>query len=362
MGFMRPAQIITSIALGVGAIAPLGWALKLRKDLHEREEHITALLNQLQRVYELPEVSTALQVPGHIGVVMNPHKEELVEVLAAVRHAAYLLGVESVEHYPTQEDDPGVQASRDALNDGASLVIAAGGDGTVRAVAEALVDTEADLGIIPVGTGNLLARNLNLPYNDIERCVGLALQGTTRAIDTIDLTVERTDESVLTSTFVVIAGAGIDAEIMSDTRDGIKQAAGWLAYGEAGMRKLPGKRKPIWVSIDDQPARRSKVRSVMIANCGMLQGGIRMVPHASIYDGLLDVMLLAPRNLWDWARVALNAISKNHAPLRAVDTMQGQKCVIELAEPMISQQDGDATGTARRITATVNPGSLRVRC
>ena len=111
-----------------------------------------------------------------IGIVFNPSKGETDALKAAVAAEVEL----PVTWHETSVDDPGVSATRDALDAGADLVIAAGGDGTVRAVAEHLADSgaTAELGIVPLGTGNLLARNLGIPLGDIS-AVGHCATGST---------------------------------------------------------------------------------------------------------------------------------------------------------------------------------------
>ncbi|MPZ04359.1 sphingosine kinase, partial [Micrococcus luteus] len=128
----------------------------------------------------------------------------------------------------TQEDDPGTAMARQALDAGARLVIAAGGDGTVRTVAEQLAGTDVALGVVPLGTGNLLARNLDLPINDVEQCLRIAVGGRQRRIDTVDVRFTHEDGRVTRQTFTVIGGAGYDADIMGDTKDELKSLAGWL--------------------------------------------------------------------------------------------------------------------------------------
>ncbi len=116
-----------------------------------------------------------------IGIVWNPAKTEKDDLVAALPDDPDL----SVSWYETEEDDPGKSAAEQAIADGAEVVIAAGGDGTVRAVAGHLAETGAnvDLGIVPLGTGNLLARNLEVPLNDLEAAMDRAITGTPQSID-----------------------------------------------------------------------------------------------------------------------------------------------------------------------------------
>ena len=121
----------------------------------------------------------------------------------------------------------------------------------MRAAAKVLVNTQVQMAIIPTGTGNLLARNLALPINDVQACTYIAFNGQVRPIDVISLDMVHEDGSRHAYVSTVIAGAGFDAEIMHSTSDRLKAAAGWLAYTEAGMRKLRGKRYPVAVTTAD---------------------------------------------------------------------------------------------------------------
>src|SRR5699024_12536785 len=96
---------------------------------------------------------------------------------------------------------------------------------------------------------------------------------------------------------VVIAGAGYDAQIMHSASDRLKAAAGWLAYTEAGVRHLRGKRHAVLVSTDGGEPKRYRVRSAMVANCGYLSGGLNVLPDAVMEGGFLDVSMLDRRHL-----------------------------------------------------------------
>ena len=195
--------------------------------------------------------------------------------------------------FESEPDDPGQGAARRALDAGCDVVIAAGGDGTVRAVAEVLRGTEASLGLIPLGTGNLLARNVEVPLDDIATAAFGAVRGPVRTIDTGSIRLEHVDGSESEHAFLVIAGVGTDADVMDDTNEELKAKVGWLAYSEAGFRHLPGKRKKISIALDGGSEQTRSVRSVLFANCGKLQG-LDLVPEAKIDDGVLDVVGAQP--------------------------------------------------------------------
>lgn len=345
-----------------------GSVTSLKGDVGTLPERMAALTGQIQaldgqvsEIVEAPLVARALDHPRQIALVLNPSKAEADSVRRQIAAAVQEAGLPELTVYETTVEDPGQQMTRDAIADGADVVLAAGGDGTVRFVAEELAGTDAALGLIPLGTGNLLARNLRLPIDNLEACINTAIHGSRRDIDTIDLKLETTDGTTRRHTFLVIAGAGLDAEVMGDTREDLKVKAGWLAYGEAGMRHLPGHRKEISISIDGGAPQRRKVRSVMIANCGELTAGMDFVPEARFDDGLLDVVMLSPRHVGDWIRIAAKTLTKSRGTIPVMETHQATRCRVILHEPMIAQLDGDAIGELRSFDARVRPETLRIQ-
>src|SRR5699024_9101279 len=145
---------------------------------------------------------------NHVGIVWNPSKTEKADLEAALPTQT---GVDITWH-ETEEDDPGKSATQAALDAGAEVIIAAGGDGTVRAIAGHLAEigSSAELGIVPLGTGNLLARNLDVPLNSLGEAMDRAFNGTAREIDMgwVEVTLP---QGMNREPFVVMAGFGIDA-------------------------------------------------------------------------------------------------------------------------------------------------------
>lgn len=360
---MNPLTLVLLVITGltiVGAIVAVVAWLKARDRAVRAETVNRDLSQQLSQAYELPQVASTLGVPNRVALVYNPSKAASEQVLPLVTQACRLFGLPGPKFYETAPEDSGLTAVQQAVDDGAQLVLIAGGDGTVRAAAKVLINTDVQLAIIPTGTGNLLARNLNLPFNDVQECVYIAFNGQVRPIDVVSLDMLYADGTRDNMVSVVIAGAGFDAEIMHSTSDRLKAAAGWLAYTEAGMRKLRGKRNVVTVIPHDGEPKRYRVRSAMLANCGILTGGINMVPDAVIDDGLLDVALLDPRNLYDWARVAAATLVPKHKTTR-VTTLQTRSCKMVFEEPLVAQIDGDPIPATKEIVAETIPRSLQVR-
>ena len=167
------------------------------------------------------------------AVVYNPVKVELDDLRRVVEAEERAAGWEPSLWFETSEDDPGAGQARQALDAGATMVLAAGGDGTVREVAEVLQGTDASLALLPSGTGNLLARNLSLTLNDMEHSVHAAFSGGDRSIDAGLIDIRRADGGHAKHAFLVMAGFGIDAKMLSATDDELKAKVGWLEIGRA---------------------------------------------------------------------------------------------------------------------------------
>lgn len=352
--------LVVAVCAVVGTIVALV-AWRKARDRAKRAEAVNRdLSEQLTQAYELPQVTSTLGVPNRVALVYNPSKSASDQALPLVAQACGLFGLSKPKFYETTLEDSGLSAVQQAVDDGAQLVLIAGGDGTVRAAAKVLVNTDVQMAIIPTGTGNLLARNLNLPFNNVQECIYIAFNGKVRPIDVVSLDVVYEDDTQDNLVSAVIAGAGFDAEIMHSTSDRLKAAAGWLAYTEAGVRKLRGKHHTVTVIPQGGEAKKFRVRSAMIANCGILTGGINMVPEAVIDDGLLDVALLDPRNLVDWLQVAAAALVPKQKATR-VTTFATRSCKMVFEEPLVAQIDGDPIPKTKQIIAETIPRSLQVR-
>ncbi|WP_457964912.1 diacylglycerol kinase family lipid kinase [Arthrobacter sp. D1-29] len=297
-----------------------------------------------------------------VAVVLNPIKARSSEAKAAIERACFAAGWEPPLFFETTIQDPGFSQVQSALDCKPDVVLVGGGDGTVRVVAESLAHTDVAMGLIPLGTGNLLARNVDLDVNDLHANVQTALFGRQRYIDTARMGIEnsRTGHSS-EHAFLVIAGIGMDAEVLADTNDGLKKAVGWLAYTEAGMRHLPGRRKKVSISLDDSAEQVRNIRSVLFANCGLVPGGIDFIPQAMIDDGMLDVVVMSPRSAIGWLAMYGKIIFKHKGNLPIMTMYRSGKVVIKCPEPMPTQLDGDTSGEATKLTVRVEPRSLLVR-
>lgn len=252
----------------------------------------------------------------------------------------------------TTEDDPGVGMCQQAVDDGAGVVFVCGGDGTVMAAVTAMAGGDVPLAILPAGTGNLLARNLDLPINDEAACLRIGIGDRTRAID-VGVIEDRK--------FAVMAGLGFDAAIMRDAPEGLKKAVGWPAYVVSAGKHLRGRGIRVTLTIDGGMPMHRRVRTVVVGNVGKLQGNIPLLPDAKPDDGILDVVVIATRNIVDWARVTGRVMRRAHVPDRRMERFTAKHVLIEASHLQPRQLDGDVIEDSRTMDITVEPGALQVR-
>lgn len=292
------------------------------------------------------------------AVVVNPVKVPDSEFRANVLHLCAEAGWAEPLWLETTEEDPGSGQARQALKEGVDVVMAAGGDGTVRCVAAILAGTGTAMGLVPLGTGNLLARNLGINVADPLKTVKDALAGTESGIDVVRAVLDHGKSEHL---FLVAAGLGYDAVIMGDTVEVFKDRVGWLAYVESGIRNLRPSTVTATVTVDGRAATGRKVRSVMVGNCGQLMGGLQIFPGAVVTDGILDLLILATRGRFGWLGVVAGVFKKGRNRHEAVQSLSGRWAEIALDRPQEFELDGDHAGTATHLKVTVDPLALIIR-
>ena len=256
-----------------------------------------------------PEQPAAAR-PRRLAVVYNPIKGDTTALRAAVvaelvaeRTSAVKTGGAGWSDplwLETTVDDAGQGLTRHAVDEGVDLVIAAGGDGTVRAVAAGLRGSDIPLGIVPFGTGNLLARNLGIPLADLRASIRVALTGLDQPIDVGIAELTRDGGAASAHAFLVMAGIGIDAAMIANTNPQLKKRVGWLAYVDGGLRSLKSRKFQIHYQLPGHHRHSAHVNSILAGNCGLLPGNIELMPDASLDDGELDIALLQPRTLFGW--------------------------------------------------------------
>jgi YegS/Rv2252/BmrU family lipid kinase len=258
----------------------------------------------------------------------------------------------------TTTADPGGGQAAAALAAGADVVLACGGDGTVRHVAQVLAGSGTAMGLLPNGTANLLARNLSIARRNLAQATRTALSGETHAIDVGRVFIDdRAEEHV----FMVMAGMGFDAAIMTGAGHELKARLGSLAYVVSGVRALSDMRASITLAVDGRLQLPRRVRAVIVGNCGRLLGGLVLMPAAKVDDGLLDVVTIGPRGIIGWLAVTARVLSRRRHGHRIVQHWQGRTVIISSETAQQAQLDGDPVGEARGMRMRVDAGALLMR-
>jgi len=287
----------------------------------------------------------------------------------------------AAEFLETTRGDQGLALARQAVAAGAALVVAAGGDGTVRSCAQALAGQPAPgnpapgntvpgntvpgntvpgntvpgntvpLAIVPLGTANLAARALGLPRR-LDAALAVAFRGQQRRIDLAEAD---------GMPYAAMAGMGLDATVVGATPRLLKDRFGWLGYAAAGTARLPGRRHEFTVRLDGGPPLTRRARSVAVGNAGLLPGGFALLPDARLDDGVLDVAILAPAGPAGWGRVAYRVITGSRYDDRRLERHRARRVEIQAGAALPREVDGEVIAPDRTLTIKVRPAALLVR-
>ncbi len=291
-----------------------------------------------------------------LAVIVNPIRIDSDAFRVKVSQSAKTAGWDEPLWFETTADDVGASMSRAAVAAGADVVVAAGGDGTVRVVCAEMAGTGIPVGVVPAGTGNLLARNLGLPLGR-DQALDVILRGQDRAIDLVRIK----GDGLEPTRFAVMAGMGLDAAIMDGAPDALKRRMGWSAYFVSGIRQLRYPAVRVEISVDGGPPAQRRARTVVIGNVGSLTAGIPLLPDARIDDGVLDVVVIAPRQVLGWVSLVWRVLTRHPRVDERLDRFTGRSVVVTAATATPRQLDGDTVGAGTEMRADVEPGVLLVR-
>lgn len=293
--------------------------------------------------------------PRHAAVIVNPTKiTDLAVFRRQVEGECTQRGWEPPMWLETEPDDAGARVAKVARKRKVDLVLVAGGDGTVRTVCASLAETGIPVAILPIGTGNLLARNLGVPL-DLADALDVAFDGRGLSVDIVQLRADNGDPDYS----MVMAGMGLDARIMSETNTDLKKVVGPAAYVMAGLATLNSPPFRAAITIDGGAPIERTPAVALVANVGNVQGQIALVPDAQPDDGLVDLMLASPETVGDWGAIATRVLTRA-ADHPNVERAQARKLVIETEEPVAFQIDGDTIGACTRLDVSVRPKAIRV--
>ncbi len=307
-----------------------------------------------ESVAALDAATQAGQAAQRVFVVLNPMAggSSAADIRAAL--ARHLGEQSALELYETtgQPGEDVVALVRAALERGSELVLAAGGDGTVSEVGEALVGTSVPLGIIPVGTANVFARELGLPLTLDEACALFAGDYATTTVDAM---------KVGEQYFVLQIGVGLDALMIRDTERAAKRRFGRAAYLWTAATQLVGFQPQRFTIMADDQRIRPRASQVLIANGGVL--GVPPLtwgPHIRPNDGKIDVCVVSARTLLDYLGLIWHTLLGQQRRDRNVRYLAAERLIVVSADkPLPVQADGEIIGeTPLRIE--VVPRALRV--
>ena len=254
-----------------------------------------------------------------------------------------------VELVPTTEDDPGSGQTRAAVDGGADIVVACGGDGTVRACLDPLAGTDTALGIVPLGTGNLLASNLGIP--DGLSAGGGVGRGERRRIDLGRVNGEA---------FAVMAGSGFDALMIRDANETLKSKVGTAAYVLSAARNLKSDLVRTKVTVDGAVWFDGRTTMVLVGNFGTISGGLEVFPDAQPDDGVLDIAVMSASKLREWASIGWRLVLRRPQKVELARRTQGTDIVVEHRVARPYELDGEDREPTKRLEFTVEPRAITI--
>ena len=286
---------------------------------------------------------STVAVVAHARKNMGGGLPELREVLAREGFAEPLW-------YEVDKSKKAPAYARRAVAEGAELIFVWGGDGMVQRCVDAVAGTDAVLAILPAGTANLLATNLNIP-DDLTGAVRVGLHGERREFDTGTVNGEH---------FAVMAGTGFDALMIKGASRRMKRRLGRLAYVYTGTKSLSARGMKAEVEVDGRRYYKGRLSCVLVGNVGRLFGGVEVFGDARPDDGVMEVGLVTADSPAQWARTfgRLAAGSPEKSPF--VEVTRGRRIRVRLDRKVPYELDGGERKKARKLRINVHPASVRI--
>ncbi|MEV7228725.1 diacylglycerol kinase family protein [Polymorphospora sp. NPDC051019] len=287
--------------------------------------------------------------PRRVAVVAHA-KKTLDGGLDELRKLIADEDVDELLWYEVPKSRKAPKKARKAAEAGADLVFVWGGDGTVQRCLDALAGTGTTAAIVPAGTANLLASNLDIP-RDLAEAVRIGFRGDRRDLDLGRVNGEH---------FAVMAGAGFDAAMIGEADRDLKDRVGRLAYVWTGLRHMRDGAVGVRIRVDGTGWFDGKASCVLIGNVGTITGGIEAFDDARPDDGWLEVGVATADGAVQWARTLgrMAASRSDRSPF--VRITRAKKIDVRFAEPVTYELDGGERGTTRRLKTKVRPGAVTV--
>jgi len=286
---------------------------------------------------------TRVAVVAHAGKSVGGG---LVELRRALEDA----GVGDPLWYEVPKSRKAPKQVKRALEEGAELVFAWGGDGTVQRCIDVLAGTGIPLAIVPAGTANLLATNLGIP-DGIAEAVEAGLRGARRTIDVGRLNGER---------FGVMAGAGLDAAMIRDADAGLKDRVGRIAYVWTGARNIAAKPFKAKIRVDGSTWFDDKTSCILVGNVGNLFGGVEAFDDARPDDGMLELGVVTAESPMQWARTIARTAVGTTAKSPFVQITRARTIEVELGRKVLYELDGGDREKVKSFEIEVEPGAIEI--
>jgi diacylglycerol kinase (ATP) len=271
--------------------------------------------------------------------------------LAELRQELEKHGVERPLWFEVPKSKKAPKRVREALDEGAELIFAWGGDGTVQRCLDVMAGTGATLAVVPAGTANLFASNLDIPQN-IAEAVRIGLHGMRREIDVGRIEGER---------FGVMAGAGLDARMIRDADGTLKDRLGRLAYVWTGVKNARASTFRAQIAVDGSQWYEGEASLVLAGNLGEVFAGVEAFEDASPDDGELELGVVRAEGLVEWARTAARAAIGKPSASPFVQQTRGRRVEVKLDRKVPYELDGGARDALKRFEIEVEPRAIGIR-
>ena len=277
-----------------------------------------------------------LQLRPRVLILFNPTAGQANNLISVLESAADRWRDHGwqVDLRPTRRAGDATHLAREAAAQGYQIVVAAGGDGTVNEVVNGLVGTQTALGVLPIGTVNIWAREMGLPM-DLQRSAIAFLQA---RLEQIDL------GQVGDRYFLLMAGVGFDAAVTATIRSAEKKRFGAIAYVIQALQlaqKFEGVRAHIRI---DGKRIRGRVLMVVIGNSQLYGGVVKLTAHAVLNDGLLDVCVIKGRTMLTAPLRLLSIFLRHYDRDPEVNYYRAQRVQVLGRKVLPVQVDGDYLG------------------
>ena len=263
-------------------------------------------------------------------VILNPaaHSEKASRLLERIRALSC-----GAEIRLTSEAGDARRIAAQAVQDGVEVIVAAGGDGTLNEVVNGIGSAPVRLGILPVGTMNVFANELGIPHGNLERAWSIIEQG---KVVTVDL------PQANGTHFIQLAGVGLDAEVVRKTTADSKKALGPLSYLLTLVQVAA--HKPSRVVLETDGGRIHEGSFALIGNGRLYGGPFPVFKRASLYDGLLDVLVFQNQSHWDVVRYFQAIAFGTHPELPDVEYFQTRSIKVTSSGDVPVELDGEVAG------------------